>query len=412
MTGQVFGWYQIAASKATCDPFTWATQARAAATAAGVDLSAFTNFVYAFPKANSCGWSGPRRDARVRTAGTTARSSCGSSPTSSGHNFGVHHASSLSCTSGARPGCRSRRPARSSEYGDPFTVMGSGSSAHDHATHLGQFGWLPGERDPDGRPGRPVRSSGPSSTARPAATGCSGSTATTGPRSTSTSARSTDRTSTTSARPTPAVNGVTIRISPDAPSPGYGLSQTQLVDTTPNTTTYARLAAGRRRDPRPTRSPASRITTAVGRLRASRPSASSTRSRRAPRAARGDPDECDDRRRDLDDGARQLRRRPLPGAPRRGRGRRRRPALSFSDTGPDARDDLRLPGRSPSTARATRARPRRPARRRPPSGTDVTPPSRVEVAQGEARRRRRRSCTGRRRPTTSGWPATRSTGSA
>ena len=37
----------------------------------------------------------------------------------------------------------------------------------------------------------------------------------------------------------PAVNGVTVRISPDAPSPGWGLSQTQLVDTTPNTTTYA-----------------------------------------------------------------------------------------------------------------------------------------------------------------------------
>ena len=35
------------------------------------------------------------------------------------------------------------------------------------------------------------------------------------------------------------VKGVTVRISPDLPSPGYGLSQTQLVDTTPATSTYA-----------------------------------------------------------------------------------------------------------------------------------------------------------------------------
>ncbi|HSS36869.1 MAG TPA: hypothetical protein VLR93_11395, partial [Patescibacteria group bacterium] len=236
VTGQVFGWYQIPSSKATCDPFTWATQAKAAATAAGVDLAAFTNYVYAFPKANSCAWAGlgamPGKDSwnngafALRVVAHEL-----------GHNFGVHHASSLSCTSGTTRVAISAT-CSSSEYGDPFSVMGSGNSAHNNAVHLGQFGWLPASEIQTVGPGGPYELGSPLD----------------GPAGSDRLLRI-DRHNGTSlyldvrsihgpyfddfSSTDAVVKGVTVRISPDLPSPGYGLSQTQLVDTTPATSTYA-----------------------------------------------------------------------------------------------------------------------------------------------------------------------------
>ena len=137
----------------------------------------------------------------------------------------------------------------SSEYGDPFTVMGSGSTAHNHATHLGQFGWLPGSEVGVVGPGGPYTLGsvldGPAGSSRLLRID----------RHNGTwfylDLRSVHGTSFDDFAPSdPAVNGVTVRISPDAPTPSYGVSQTQLVDTTPNTATYADapLAAGRNLD--------------------------------------------------------------------------------------------------------------------------------------------------------------------
>ena len=103
VSGSVFGWYQIAASKATCDPFAWATQARAAASAAGVNLTSYTNVVFAFPREASCAWAGPRRVCPGRRAGTTAPFDLRVVAHELGHNFGVHHASSLQLHLGWRP---------------------------------------------------------------------------------------------------------------------------------------------------------------------------------------------------------------------------------------------------------------------------------------------------------------------
>ena len=243
VTGQVLGPYQIAASKTTCDPFTWRTQARAAATTAGVNLASFTNFVYAFPDAPSCGWSGlgqmPGSD-----SWNNGSFSLRVVAHELGHNFGVHHASSLSCTSGGSRVAISTT-CSSSEYGDPFTVMGSGATKHNHATHLGQFGWLPTSEIRVVGPGGPYALGsvldGPAGSDRLLRIDRHDGTSfyldlrsVHGP--TFDNFGATD----------PAVNGVTIRISPDDPTPAYGVSQTQLIDTTPGTATYsdAPLAVG------------------------------------------------------------------------------------------------------------------------------------------------------------------------
>jgi hypothetical protein len=236
LTGQVFGWYQIAASKAVCDPFTWATQAEAAASAAGVDLSGYTNVVYAFPHASSCGWAGL---GEMPGSHSWNNGAMGLRVVAHelGHNFGVHHASSLSCTSGAVRVSISTT-CSSSEYGDPFSVMGSGASTHNNAVHLGQFGWLAASEIQNAVPGGPYQLGsildGPPSSARLLRIA----------RGNGTwlylDLRSVHPPYFDDFDPSdPAVNGVTVRISPDAPSPSWGLSQTQLVDTTPGTATYA-----------------------------------------------------------------------------------------------------------------------------------------------------------------------------
>ena len=236
VTGQVFGWYQIPSSKATCDPFTWATQAKAAATAAGVNLAAFTNYVYAFPKANSCGWAGlgamPGKDSwnngafALRVVAHEL-----------GHNFGVHHASSLSCTSGTTPG---------GDLGDLLVVGVRRPVLGDGQRQLRPQQRRPSrpvrlaarERDPDGRSGWPVRAritAGRTGRQRPP------------PPS-----RPPQRDVALSRRPIDP-RAVLRRLQldgrrgqgrhgPDLAGPaesGYGLSQTQLVDTTPATSTYA-----------------------------------------------------------------------------------------------------------------------------------------------------------------------------
>jgi hypothetical protein len=136
--GDVFGWYTIANNNSPCDYSAWGTAARAAAQSAGVDLSGYDHIVHYFPKSSSCGWSGvgqvPGRYTWVNgsSASTIAHEL--------GHNFGLHHASSLSCT---QDGTRVSISASCTvgEYGDPFDVMGSGYR-HLCAYHKGRLGWL------------------------------------------------------------------------------------------------------------------------------------------------------------------------------------------------------------------------------------------------------------------------------
>jgi chitodextrinase len=141
LTGDVHGWYTIDASDAGCAYTTWASQARSKAAAAGVNLSAYQYVVYAFPQATSCGWAGlaylPGTSSWINGAMTLRVVSHEVS-----HNLGVHHASTLACTSGGLRTTFSGSCSQS-EYGDPFTVMGSAQTRHHVNWHRAQLGWLP-----------------------------------------------------------------------------------------------------------------------------------------------------------------------------------------------------------------------------------------------------------------------------
>ena len=140
VTGDVFGWYTIPDDNAGCDYSGWGSKARTAAANAGVNLSAYDNVVYAFPSASSCGWAGlaylPGRDSWINGSFNLRVISH-----ELGHNWGVHHASTLDCSSG---GTRVTLggTCTANEYGDPFTVMGGAATYHHNNWHRAQLGWL------------------------------------------------------------------------------------------------------------------------------------------------------------------------------------------------------------------------------------------------------------------------------
>lgn len=140
LTGDVFGFYELSASNTGCAWSSWASEARAKATAAGADLAAYDYLVYAFPYVSSCGWAGlgylPGSGAWLN--GTISLRVAGHEL---GHNLGVHHASTITCTSGGVRVAYSTT-CTASEYGDPFTIMGSAATYLSHNWHRAQHGWL------------------------------------------------------------------------------------------------------------------------------------------------------------------------------------------------------------------------------------------------------------------------------
>lgn len=137
LTGYVFGWYTIPLDSTVCDASKLATYAQQAATAAGVDLSAYSRYVYAFPN-NVCGWWGlgsvGGNPSHAWINGSLALKVVGHEM---GHNFGLYHAHSLECgTSTLGSSCTTN------EYGDGIDMMGGSAAGHFNAFEKERLGWL------------------------------------------------------------------------------------------------------------------------------------------------------------------------------------------------------------------------------------------------------------------------------
>lgn len=228
--GTTFDWLRIPHSSKSCDYLLWAAAAKAGLAARGVDLSSYTNFVFMFPPTSSCSWRG-----LAHLPGPSAW--INGSPYlrvvahELGHNLGVHHASSLRCT---RDGVRVALSANCTraEYGDPFTTMGNARARHVHNLELVQIGYLPAAA------AKAVVASGTYTLHHASAT--SGTRIIGIPRGNGTwiyleyrrpYGTHFDNFSSTD----PAVRGVTIRL-----AAGWTqITQTQLIDTRPGTTTFA-----------------------------------------------------------------------------------------------------------------------------------------------------------------------------
>ncbi|MEP7379018.1 MAG: hypothetical protein ABI725_05580 [Chloroflexota bacterium] len=144
MSGDVFGWFTVPADTSACNHVDWGNAARAAATASGVDLNAYTNVAVVFPRQSACWWVGmaqlPGRYSYVNgSAGWTTATWLFTPTHELGHNYGMNHASTLSCTSlGARVAFSDN--CTLDEYGDPYDTMGGNGQRHFNTWHRWQIG--------------------------------------------------------------------------------------------------------------------------------------------------------------------------------------------------------------------------------------------------------------------------------
>jgi hypothetical protein len=138
--GDVYNWVTIPlAADGTCPYYNYASAAESAAKAQGFTFTNYTNVVYAFPSSGTgCNWSGmgnvggPRSWVTSFTLRTVSHEL--------GHNFSFHHANTYNCyENGVRVSVGGS--CSSTEYGDPFSIMGASQQYHHNNYHKGRL-WM------------------------------------------------------------------------------------------------------------------------------------------------------------------------------------------------------------------------------------------------------------------------------
>lgn len=137
LSGDVAGSYTIPLDSTACNSASVQNYADSAATAAGINLSAYAHHVYVFPYSAACGWSG------LSTVGGSPSTSwingslrLGVTAHELGHALGLFHAHSLDCgTATLGSTCTT------AEYGDTLDMMGT-SGSQFNAVQKERLGWL------------------------------------------------------------------------------------------------------------------------------------------------------------------------------------------------------------------------------------------------------------------------------
>ena len=138
LSGDVVGWFTIPLDSTVCDTSGIAAEAKSAASAAGVNLAAYTHYVYAFPQNYACHfWGLSTVGGSPSQCWITGDFELGVTAHELGHGLGLFHSHSMDCgTTTLGPSCTAY------EYGDTLDMMGASSSAHYNAFQKERLGWL------------------------------------------------------------------------------------------------------------------------------------------------------------------------------------------------------------------------------------------------------------------------------
>lgn len=137
--GDTFGWFTLPLSTTTCDVNAIRQYANDAAVASGVDISAYSRYVYIFPQ-NACSFTGYELDGSDIVPSVFINNSLTVRTLSHelGHTFGLFHSQALECGAASIGSS-----CTSISYGDNFDLMGATpSTAHLNAYQKERLGWL------------------------------------------------------------------------------------------------------------------------------------------------------------------------------------------------------------------------------------------------------------------------------
>ena len=132
------------ARPASCGTADWqhigsSAEAAAKSLGAAYDPAAYKFVVYVFPTVATCDWIGLAYIGDPHKAWINGAESFKTAAIAHemGHNFGLLHAASLRCGSGAIGGS-----CTASEYGDPFDTMGNQRAMHYNAMQKSKLAWI------------------------------------------------------------------------------------------------------------------------------------------------------------------------------------------------------------------------------------------------------------------------------
>jgi len=141
--GDVFGWFNLNTSTAGCPDAELRHEANEDAAAEGVDLSGYRHLIYMMPfqgLQGDCKWFGL---AGINSNWVMINGDFGVKIVTHelGHNLGLYHAGSWTCTEG---GIRVQisETCTTTEYGDPFDTMGSTAARHSSGWNLAKLGFI------------------------------------------------------------------------------------------------------------------------------------------------------------------------------------------------------------------------------------------------------------------------------
>ena len=133
------GFLQAGVAAPPCSDYTAiGTAAENAAKARGYNVAGYSAILYVFNNVSGCGWSGLAYVGYAR-AWSNNTTNLLVIAHELGHNFGLAHAASLDCGANVIDATT----CTSSEYGDPFDVMGNNRAMHFNSAQKSVLNWLP-----------------------------------------------------------------------------------------------------------------------------------------------------------------------------------------------------------------------------------------------------------------------------